>query len=77
MAKTDYNMVVMTYVCVIAQLVTAFLVKDASWFNVILLAYTFGGCMTHLLWSSEREREGDGEVGEAGRERDREACRAP
>ena len=53
MSKTDYNMVVMTYVCVIAQLVTSYMVKDASWFNVILLAYTFGGCMTHLLWSSK------------------------
>ena len=53
MSKTDYNMVVMTYVCVIAQLVTSYMVKDASWFNVVLLAYTFGGCMTHLLWSSK------------------------
>lgn len=55
MAKTDYNMVVMTYVCVIAQLVTSYMVKDASWFNVILLAYTFGGCMVHLLWSIVHE----------------------
>jgi len=55
MAKTDFKTVIITYACVIAQLMTSYMVRDASWLQVILIAYTFGGCMTHLLWSVVHE----------------------